>query len=334
MFQQIPMDDLTREITLTTLPLASQASGAAEKPNDNQRVALVAYLRGDFEQVKAIYFRSRDDAAQRVCLSSVSIAAAISLGDYRFYKVIEDDLRKIIAMSVDKSLIGVCELVLSTATVSVFAPNMVPTWLVEGQFDFLPVVVRQDALYHRAKYFQMVEDFAAMKLLAQTGLGIFHRADDVTFHAIYFRILCAIAAVRQNETKEAQRWLTAALNLAVPYGFITPFAESRTAFGGLLEPLVTVRCPAWLPQLQQQWNNTFKNWIDFHNRFTSANLPKMLTAQQYEIAYLVGHGISYVEIGRRMHLAPGTVKNKFDQICQQLQIFGRDRREVLSQYIL
>jgi len=330
---QVSMDALNREIALTKAPLNLETT-ASDVPLDSQRAAIVAYLRGDFERVKDVYLSTLDDSAKRLCLSSISIAAAISLGDYQFYKAIENDLRTIIDSTVDNSLVSLCELVISTATVSALAPRMVPNWLIDGQFSLLPEAARVDALYHRAKYFQMAKDFKAVKLLAETGLGIYHADDSVTFHAIYFRILCAIAAVKQNSTEEAHRWLSAALDLAVPYGFITPFAESVTAFGALLEPLVTDKCPAWLPQLQRQWENTFKNWIDFHNRFTSANLPKMLTAQQYEIAYLVAHGISYPEIGRRMHLAPGTVKNKFDQVCQQLQIFGRDRREVLSQYLL
>ena len=290
----------------------------------------LAYLCGDFERVIACFHRTKGDDAARLRTCSLTIATAITTGDYVLFSEIEVYLKSIIDANIGTAISAVAQLSLDTAYVSAIAPNMVSDWLKSGDLRAVPSKVKPDAVYRRVKYFQCLGKFDVMLATAQTGLA-FCPQEEITFLGIYLRLSCAVACCAMGQMSEAEHYLMEVLHTCLSHGFITPFAESVTAFGGLLEKCLKRDFPAYRDMITQQWQNTFTNWISFHNYFTQNNITSMLTLHKYEIAQLAAKRMPYTKIAKRLDISVGQVKNILAEIYAELLIF--DKRE-LSKFIL
>ena len=264
-----------------------------------------AYLRGDFARVIECFRELGDDDAAKLRACPLTIAAAISFKDYPLYREIETYLKGVVQANSCGDVTAVAELALNTAYVSAIAPNMVSDWLKNGGFSALPILAKPDAAYKRAKYFQSLGNFEAMLAVAQTALSLCEPARGITYVGIYFCTTCAAACCGLKHMDEAERYLRDALNIALPHGFITPFAETVTAYGGLLEQLLEREYPAYYDAVTKQWKRTFKNWIAFHNQFTRDNITSILSLRDYQMAQLAARGASNAEIAKRFHVSLG-----------------------------
>jgi len=329
--------DLVKILEATIKPMPRDNPDAILETVKEERLRLhfeceLAYLRGDFELIKQCYRKTEGDDVSRLRASSVAIAAAISKSDYPFYIEIESYLKSVIQKSENKSVIAFAELCLSNACLGAAAPNMAPDWLKNGDFTSLHDKAIPDAVYKRSKYFQFIGRFESMLTAAETALVYSGSGkQEFTFHDIYFRIVCAIACCALDRTDEADFWLSDALKIALPHGFITPFAESVPHFGGLLQKLLEQEYPAYVDAITKQWESTFPNWLSFHNHFTKNNITLILSLQEYQMAKLAVQEIPFKQIAERLNISPGTLNNKMQVIYQKLFISGK---KDLSQYIL
>ena len=320
--------DLSFVIAATTVPMPNHDPDAIldiveEECLRLQYEAELAYLRGDFERVMHCYERTAGDGAARLRASPVAIAAAISLGNYRAYIEIETYLKACIEANPDSDIAAIAELALATAAVSVYAPNMVPEWLKTGDFSALPVRARPDAHYLRAKYFHCVNRLDAMLATAQTALTLCTAEGGITVPELYLRVTCAVACHALGDEGGARRFLMEAMRLALPHGFITPFAEIITAIGGLMEQCLKREFPGSYDAVIGQWQRTWKNWIAFHNQFTKDNITLMLTLREYHIALLVAHRTPYTKIAKQQNISVGRLKNIMRDVYDKLCISGR-----------
>lgn len=331
--------DLLDIIAATLVPMPEDNPDAILDTFDEDRLRLhyeseLAYLRGDFERVLRCFARTEGDDASRLRACSVSIAAAISLGDYDAYAAIEAWLKERITKEKNSVSSFVAELVLAVAAVSATAPHMAPEWLKNGDFSALPIQARADAAYKRAKYFLSLGNFEAALATAQTALSFCGAARGVANADIYLKLACAVALCALKRVEESKIFLLDAMKIALPYGFITPFAENVAAFGGIMEQLLEREYPACYDAVTEQCVRVTKNWVIFHNRFTADKITLILTLRDYEIAKLAAQGYTDEQIGKQINLAAGTVKNRVDTICQMLLLSGRNRRKELAEYIL
>jgi excisionase family DNA binding protein len=332
------LSDLADVVTATTLPMSRDNPDAIMDTVGEERLRLhyegeLAYLRGDFERTKNCFGKTDGDTASRLRASSIAIAAAISTGDYPFYLEVEAFLQDVIKTNTNNELSVFAELCLSNAHVSAFALNMVPEWLKAGDFTALMPQAMPDAAYKRAKYFQFLGQYESMLAVAETALALCASKSGVTFHDIYFRAVCVMACCALRRADEAKRRLLDALEIALPHGFITPFAESATAFGGLLEQCLEQKYPQYYDTAIKQWTLTFTNWRAFHNRFTKDNITLILSLRDYQIAQLAVRGVPYKKIAEQFHMSLGTLNNKMQMIYETLLIFEKPRRQTLAKYI-
>jgi DNA-binding CsgD family transcriptional regulator len=325
--------DLNDVIAATTLPMPSHDPDAVLDTITEERLRLqyeaeLSYLRGDFQRTIRCYQRTAGDNAARLRSCPIAIAAAISLGDYRTYAEIDAYLRE----KADKGggAAAFAELALTTAAISVIAPNMVPEWLKAGDFSALQPQARPNALYLRAKYFHCVGQPEAMLAVAQTVLTLSAPERGITTTDIYLRVTCAVACRALGREDEAKRWLLETMGLALPHGFITPFAELVTALGGLMEQCLEQAYPQYHDAVLRQWGRTWKNWISFHNQFTKDNITLMLSLREYHMALLVARRVPYAKIANEYHISVGRLKNIMLEVYEKLLISGRDE---LSKYI-
>jgi excisionase family DNA binding protein len=325
--------DLNDVIAATTLPMPSHNPDAILDTLTEERLRLqyeaeLAYLRGDFQRTMRCYQRTKKDDASRLRICPIAVSAAVSLGDYRAYAEIDSYLKEKASKGDGAAVFA--ELALATAAVSVIAPNMVPEWLKAGNFRTLQPQARANALYLRAKYLHCVRQPDTMLAVAQTALTLSASERGITTTDIYLRVTCAVAYRALEREDEAKRWLLEAMDLALPHGFITPFAELVTALGGLMEQCLEQAYPEYHDAVLGQWSRTWKNWISFHNQFTKDNITLMLSLREYHLALLVARRIPYVKIANQYHISVGRLKNIMLEVYEKLLISGRDE---LSKYI-
>lgn len=292
--------------------------------------AELAYLRGDFKQTMGCFTAAGRDEAAKIYVAPMAIAAAISRGDYPFYSTIDAYLKGVIQTHPGTVMATYAELSLATAAVSSIAANMAPDWLKNGNFSAIPTPLKPYTLYLQAKYFQSLGRFEPMLAVAQTVLALHPGTPGITMVDIYLRLTCAVACHGLERRNQAKHYLLEAMAMALPHGFISPFAESLTAFGGLLEQCLTEAFPDYYAAVIGQWQGTWRNWISFHNQFTKNNITDILTLREFHIATLVARRVPYTKIAAENGISVGRLKNIITEIYGKLLVSNRDE---LAQYV-
>ncbi|HWR24016.1 MAG TPA: helix-turn-helix domain-containing protein [Feifaniaceae bacterium] len=330
--------ELAHVIAATSVPMPPHHPDAILNAVGEERLRLqyeadLAYLRGDFRRAMCCFHKTEGDDAARLRASLVAVAAAISMGDYPAYLKIEAYLKS--CVDTGGSDISACaQLALASVAVSVTAPNMVPRWLKDGDFSALPAPSQADPaymIYLRTKYFLCIGQYETALAVAQTALAFCAAERGVTFPRIYLRTVCALACHCLERGEEAGRWLLQAMRIALPHGFITPFAEIVSDLGGLMEQYLEREFPEYYDAVIEQWKRTIKNWITFHNHFTKDNITLVLSLREYHLAMLVARRVPYAKIAKQFNISVGRLKNIMLEIYEKLFISSRDE---LAEYVL
>jgi len=327
--------DLADVIAATTIPMPADNPDAILNIVSEERPRLLyegelAYLRGDFQRTLHCFYETEGDDAARLRACPSAVAAAVSTGDYRSYTEIDEYLRHVVKTYGNSGVSVFAELSLATAAVSVIAPAMAPGWLKLGDFSSLPAQARPNALYLRTKYLMCSGSYEAMLAVAQTALTLSSTEHGITTTDIYLRVSCAVACRCLGRLDEAKRFLLDAMRIALPHGFITPFAEIVTAFGGLMERCLDEEFPNDYGAVIGQWEKTWKNWMAFHNRFTKDHITLMLSLREYQIAVLVARHVPYAKIAEQYCISVGRLKNIMLEVYGKLCVSSRDE---LSKYV-
>lgn len=336
-----PLKTLSTEladlIEATSVPMPAHNPDAILKIVEEERSRLqyegeLAYLRGDFARAMRCFDKTAGDEAARLRASLVAVAAAISLGDYPAYLKIEAYLKSCVGTDRGSDSSAIAELALASVAVSVTAPNMVPKWLSDGDFSAFPAQAKPPyMLFLRARYFMCIGKYEIALAVAQTALTFCTPERGITFPEIYLRVTCALACHCLGREDEAGRWLLEAMHIALPHGFITPFAELVSDFGCLVEQCLEEAFPDCCDAVIRQWERTVKNWITFHNHFTKDNITLILSLREYHLAQLVARRVPYAKIAKQFNISVGRLKNIMLEIYEKLFISSRDE---LAQYVL
>jgi len=326
--KELLSDDLDCVCEATIKPYPHDNPDAVMDTVNEERLRLqfkgeLAYLRGDFKKVIRCYRDIGNDDAAKLRACPLTIAAAISTGDFKLFQEIETYCKNIVQADLGANVTAIAELALATAYVSAFAPDMVFDWLKNGDFSNLPANATLDAAYKRAKYYQNTKNYELMLAVAQTALALSDLKHGFLHDGIYLQVMCAMANVALGHMEEARRYLSDALNTALPHGFITPFAETLTYYGGLLEKLLEQYYPEYYNAVINQWKNTYENWITFHNQFTKKNVRSILTFREFEMAHIAAQGVPIKKMAEYFNVSVGTLNNNMQIIYQKLFINGK-----------
>jgi DNA-binding CsgD family transcriptional regulator len=330
-----PLDllaDLSYVSSSSTKPMPIHNPDAILESIEEERIRLIyemelSYLRGDFEKVIHCFDKTLGDDGARLRACPAAIAASISMGDYQTYTKIDAYLKRCITDHPDPTIRATAEFSYATVAVSASALNMVPDWLKKGDFSVLTLDARPNALNLWAKYFYYTGAFDTMLAVAKSALTLTTPESGITLTNIYLRISCAIACYALEREEEAKNWLLSAMRLALPHGFVTPFAEFVALLGGLTEQCMEEEFPDAYHLVMEQWERTWKNWLIFHNQFTKDNITLILSLREYHIALLVARGVSYTKIAKHYGISVGRLKNIILEIYEKLIISGRDELE-------
>lgn len=312
-FSTTPLPKGNPDAALPTLLEKYRALAAAD----------IAYRRGNPKPAKA-YWRQADRFDEtKLSAASLATATAISSGDYALYYEIERFLKGGMAAAKSAEEKALLSLPGTLAAVSMAATNMVPEWLIHCDFSLFPPELIPFLLYLHAMYLRDIGDKASLLSTARTAFLLCAQTNTFTWMDLYFLLLCALASFSLGDEMQAEKYLSEALDLGMPCGFVMPFADGLGEFGGMLERLIERRYPEQLEPLTRLWSYSFGNWARFHNEFTRENITTILTAQEYQVAHLIVHGATYAGTAQRMNLSASRIKNILSDIYGKLYIKNR-----------
>lgn len=108
--------------------------------------------------------------------------------------------------------------------------------------------------------------------------------------------------------------------LALPRGYIIPFAEFLTLHSGLIESVSQQEFPEQNKRILQQWTRCWKNWMVFRSRLTISNATAILSNREHHLARLLAADLTYAEAAARLGMSVGSVKNMASVIYAKLHI--------------
>lgn len=322
-------------ILFTTTPLpkgdVETAVASMEQPYRALAEADIAYRRGNPEPAKEFWRHTGFGSALKLSAASLATVAAISSGDYALYDEIAGFLKERAAKENSAEKKALLSLPGVLAAVGMVARNMAPQWLKSCDFSLFPPELTPFLLYLHAMHLRAVSDFASLLSVARATYLLCEKENTFTWLDIYLLLLSAIASYGMGDENGAETYLSKALDLGIPCGFIMPFADSLSEFGGLLEKLIIRKYPKLLAPITALWKTSFANWIHFHNTFTKENITTILTSQEYQAARLISHGATYREAARRMNLSVGRFNNVILEVYSKLYI---QKKNQLRDFVL
>ena len=148
---------------------------------------------------------------------------------------------------------------------------------------------------------------------------------------VYLHIVSTISLVRQKRLQEAGRHFTAAWELALPDGLISPFGEHYVLLSGFNKKLIKPESDEKYREISDYADRFFSTWIDIHNSQTDRHIATGLTKMESTVATLFSRGWSVEDIARHLNVSKNTVKSHLSATYQKL---GVNRREELQDYLL
>ena len=317
----------------TPLPKGKPDAALLDAPKEYRALADadLAYRRGDPEPAKEYWRQTNRLDKTKLSAASLATAAAISSGDYALYDEIAAFLKGCMAKTKSDEERALLSLPKTLAAVSMAAPNMTPEWLKNCDFSLFPTELTPFLLYLYALHLRNIREYTGLLYTARAAILLSAQTATFTWLDLHFLILAATACFGLGDEAQTKTYLSAALALGMPCGFLLPFADTLSVFGGLLERLLKKHYPERLEAVTGLWSRSFANWMDFHNKFTKENITTILTAQEYQAAHLMVHGATYKSAAARMSLSVSRIKNILSDVYGKLYI---QKQQQLQQFIL
>lgn len=265
----------------------------------------------------------RDDPALPIA-ALVACSPAVGSGDYALYHDIQRTLESCRNRVKDEKTEALLSLPEVLVTVNLTLPSMAPNWLKRGDFTLFPEHLRPFLLYLYALHLRNMGRHHEACAVAHTTRVFMQNEKTFTWLEIFFCQLCAGYAYYFGDTEEARRRLKEALDLGLPHGFIAPYAEWLTGYGGLMEDVLAREYPRLYKPALAHWTRVNKNWMGFRNRFTIENIATILTPQEQHAALLFARGKTYRQTAQTLNLSVGRVKGLISSCYEKLSISGRE----------
>ncbi|MEA4812063.1 MAG: LuxR C-terminal-related transcriptional regulator [Anaerolineaceae bacterium] len=278
------------------------------------------YMRGSFETAMLLYKAS--SRSDRIWLSILSVAqsAAISTGNYRIYHDIQTELAELQDMFKDnQELSALIKLAMLIGKVSIYVPILKMDL---EEFKILPVETRRFATYVYTKYLHMGNKDEKICGIVES-FQLFSTQSGYSASDIYLMLMYTAALERLGKRDLAKKQLVRAMQLALPDGFITPFAEHVTTLAGLVENCLEQFFPSLYKPIINQSQDTYKNWLQVHNIFTQNHLSLTLSVREFQVATLLAAGLSNAKIANQMSCSVANVKKIVSIILNKLYVKNR-----------
>ncbi len=321
-------------LSMAAVPLPKSAPASldrlGEERHRRQLAAEFAFLRGNLSAgLHAFHDTGRADAMS-LCAATLSMAAASRTDDWMTFCETEAFLQELRRAGTEREQ-RLAELALATASLSLFAADLAPQWILDGELSHAPEDARVLSVYLYAKALQGQRRSDELLAVCKTALAFWARDDSFTLLDVYLWLLSAAACRATGDGRGCLDALEKAAALALPYGFIMPLAEFRYTLESEMEDVLLRRWPPYFDAVCSMSEEIWRSWNVFHTRFARSHLASLLTTQEYRAAYLIAKGASNRDTGRELGLSPQELKKLMAGVYEKLFISDRD---ALARYIL
>ena len=309
------------------LPHYMQLAGGHGAGADSVMRAEAALVRGDDLSAetlshKSLYF-ARGANEYSICLCAELILGRVVTmrGDDRMLAMIRDNIAKYASESREKVLLRMTELCLAVLDLNLGILERIPDWLrsTETIRKILPVQGHSYGFMLHEKILLLEKRHTELYGLTDPLMGL-ARGMNYLLPQVSHLICLAVAKRRDDRCSEAAKYLSAALDLALPDKVYLPFAEFADDV---------------LPLLADVKNGNDKKFdalmaLCVRNSAGAAKIVKQtvsaqsyLTPREREIALLVQKGLCVRDIAARLFLAESTVKYNLKAVYRKLGVHSK-----------
>lgn len=140
---------------------------------------------------------------------------------------------------------------------------------------------------------------------------------------LYTEIHAASAGFRLRRTEEAKAALRRALDIAMPDGFVMPFAENAAELAPVLAPLAGETAYGdFLPKIQRA-SAACQSAVRAVLRKQAASKAPVLSLRERHAGLLAADGLTNAEIAEALHISHNTVKAELKSLFAKLGINSR-----------
>jgi hypothetical protein len=294
----------------------------------------IQYVRGAFSEVKLIFCQLKGQPAARLLIADYALLSAISTGDFGFYRKLVFWLDSLSKGSYAPEIKAISELHVAAGYAGALKPELISPWIIEGEFSNIPLKLLPVACCRRVESLLSMQEYPMMLATAQTALGLIEKSGQYAISLLYLQLRVAMAHQHLGAHGQARSELQAALQSAVPFGFVTPFAETLPKFGGLIEFLTRKDYPDFHDAVIAVSRKCIPNWLLLKNEFPADKSFSQLSPTELEIAYCAARGETSRLIAKKFGLSEGTVNNKLQVIYDKLTITTNPPRKALVELML
>ncbi len=207
---------------------------------------------------------------------------------------------------------------------NIFDKNSFPAWFTEGRFERLPLEAHPLARFIYLKWLYMNRDVRGLAAAAGPLISQSH-VEGALLSEIYLRIIAAAGYQLAGGYAQAEEHIKKALELALPDGLYSPFAEYRRQLGAQLDKIVRESDPFALREIIRLNHQIQAGWTKLYNSIYNKNITNELTLREYETAKYVCLGMANAEIASRMGISVNAVKLYLHAIYEKLGVSGRTK---------
>lgn len=301
--------------SLSGIPIGITSPAAIRQFNAEQ-----LYYTGELDACREMLRSGGADPETLLSRLSLMLPLSICLGETQTFS---DTLAALHGL-IDRDSGSVCSraarLLHSCTALGLYMPHFVPEWIKDGQFAGLPAELIPFAIYTRCKYLLAAKRETEAKAAAETALSFFPPDEGFSLIHVYLRLICSAALCATGDMHGCEEHLRETMALALPRGYIIPFAEFLTLHSGLIESVSQQEFPEQNKRILQQWTRCWKNWMAFRSRLTISNATAILSNREHHLARLLAADLTYAEAAARLGMSVGSVKNMASVIYAKLHI--------------
>lgn len=216
--------------SLSGIPIGITSPAAIRQFNAEQ-----LYYTGELDACREMLRSGGADPETLLSRLSLMLPLSICLGETQTFN---DTLAALHGL-IDQDSGSVCSraarLLHSCTALGLYMPHFVPEWIKDGQFAGLPSELIPFAIYTRCKYLLAAKRETEAKAAAETALSFFPPDEGFSLIHVYLRLICSAALCATGDMHGCEEHLRETMALALPRGYIIPFAEFLTLHSGLIE---------------------------------------------------------------------------------------------------
>lgn len=303
------------------LPKGNADLAVRSLENEGERRQLraeFARLRGDDDTAQRLCRNVPSGSPMKICASVIQAETAIDTGNYPLYVRANSYLQGVRGTENEST----AQMALLTIRVNMLMTDGERKLTTEA-CSALPVEMRPLMIYMHLKSLEARLEYQRLVDVSETALALILRKDTFLVLEVYIFLLCAVGHLGMNEIDEARRYISRAMELALPDGFIMPFVEFLVVCQGLIEQCLDLNYPEMKERILCRWDEVWESWILFRNSYINGEGMEMMTLREYQIAIAIANGLTYEETADRFDLSLGRIRNLTSAIYGKMNVRNR-----------